>query len=181
MTRIVQHVLQAIRFENAERLVPIFDRDHPIRSTADVLTWYTGKPCEHTARSHINLCVYDSAWEASEAYAIDHHPAVEAWVKNDHLGFEVLYVHNGVVHKYRPDFLIRLTNGETLVLEVKGQDRESDRTKRRFLRQWVDAVNGHGGFGRWSCAVSTKPAEIHDILAAKTRTPDTASRRIGLR
>ncbi len=167
MTRIVQHVLQAIRFENAERLVPIFDRDHPIRSTGDMLTWYTGKPCEHTARSHINLCVYDSAWEASEAYALDHHPAVEAWVKNDHLGFEVLYVHNGVVHKYRPDFLIRLTNGETLILEVKGRDRESDRTKRTYLREWVTAVNAHGGFGRWSCAVSTNPGEIHDAITRR--------------
>ena len=166
MTRIVQHVLQAIRFENAERLVPIFDRDHPIRSTGDMLTWYTGKPCEHTARSHVNLCVYDSTWEASEAYALDHHPAVEAWVKNDHLGFEVLYVHNGVVHKYRPDFLIRLTNGDTLILEVKGQDRDSDRTKRKYLREWVTAVNAHGGFGRWSCAVSTNPGEIQDILGA---------------
>ena len=167
MTRIVQHVLQAIRFENAERLVPIFDRDHPIRSTGDVLTWYTGKPCEHTARSHINLCVYDSAWEASEAYALDHHPAVEAWVKNDHLGFEVLYVHNGVVHKYRPDFLIRLTNGETLILEVKGRDRESDRTKRTYLREWVTAVNAHGGFGRWSCAVSTNPGEITPLIESR--------------
>ena len=47
---------------------------------------------------------------------------VDAWVKNDHLGFEILYVFKGVVKKYRPDFLIRLKNGKMLVLEVKGQD-----------------------------------------------------------
>ena len=168
MTKVVQHVMQATRFGNTERLVPIFDRDHPIRSTGGMLTWYTGKPCEHTARSHVNACVYDSTWEASEAYALEHHPAVAAWVKNDHLGFEVLYVHNGAVHKYRPDFLIRLQTGETLILEVKGRDRDSDRTKRRYLREWVNAVNAHGGFGRWSCAVSANPGEIHDILAART-------------
>ena len=166
MTRIVQHVSQTIRFRNAERLVPIFDRDHPLRSTGGMTTWYTGKPCEHTARSHVNLCVYDSTWEASEAYALDRHPAVAAWVKNDHLGFEVLYVHDGVVHKYRPDFLIRLTNGAMLILEVKGRERASDRTKRRYLRQWVDAVNGHGGFGRWSCAVATNAGRLPDLLAA---------------
>ena len=169
MTKIVQHVLQAIRFENAERLVPIFDRDHSIRATGDMLTWYTGKPCEHTERSHVNLCVYDSTWEASEAYALDHSPAVDAWVKNDHLGFEVLYVHNGVVHKYRPDFIIRLKTGAMLVLEVKGRDRASDRTKRKYLQEWVTAINGHGGFGRWSCAVSRAAGQIHDILAARTR------------
>ena len=68
------------------------------------------KPCEYTKRSHINFCVYDSTWEASEAFTLDHDPNVDAWVKNDHLGFEVLYVYKGVVKKYRPDFLIRLTS-----------------------------------------------------------------------
>ena len=34
-------------------------------------TWYTSKPCERTARSHINFCVYDSTWEASEAFELD--------------------------------------------------------------------------------------------------------------
>ena len=77
-------------------------------------TWYTGKPCERTRRSHINVCVYDSTWEASDAFALDDSDAVAAWVKNDHLGFEVLYVYRGVVRKYRPDFLVRLKNGEIL-------------------------------------------------------------------
>ena len=128
-------------------------------------TWYTGKPCEYTVRSHINFCVFDSAWEASEAFVLDRAPEVAAWVKNDHLGFEVFYVHCGVVRKYRPDFLIRLASGDVLVLETKGQDRDQDRTKRRFLAEWVDAVNAHGGFGRWCWNVSKAPADIRDILA----------------
>jgi type III restriction enzyme len=45
---------------------------------------------------------------------------VAAWAKNDHLGFEVLYVFKGVVKKYRLDFLVRLNAGTMLVLEVKG-------------------------------------------------------------
>ena len=166
MTRIVQHLWQAIRFENAEGLTPVFDRDRPIRSTGDMVTWYTGRPCDRTARSHVNFCVHDSTWEASEAFALDHSPRVDAWVKNDHLGFEVFYVHAGVVHKYRPDFLVRLASGDMLVLEVKGREREQDRTKRRFLEEWVAAVNGHGSFGRWTWAVSRKPSDVHDVLAA---------------
>ena len=122
MTKLVQHIWEAIRFENTEKLEPVFDRDHPIRSTVDMTTWYTGKPCAYTTRSHINSCVYDSTWEASEAFELDHNPAVDAWVKNDHLGFEVLYVYRGVVRKYRPDFLIRLKSGDVLVLETKGID-----------------------------------------------------------
>ena len=120
MTKVVQHIWEAIRFENTESLEPVFDRDRPIRSTGDMVTWYTGRPCVHTARSHINFCVHDSTWEASEAFALDHSPEVAAWVKNDHLGFEVFYVHRGVVRKYRPDFLIRLRSGDMLVLETKG-------------------------------------------------------------
>jgi type III restriction enzyme len=102
----------------------LFDRARPIRSTGDMGTWYTGKPCERTEHSHINFCVYDSTWEASEAFELDHNPDVAAWVKNDHLGFEILYVYRGVVRKYRPDFLMRLASGENLILEVKGQDLE---------------------------------------------------------
>ena len=97
MTKVVQHIWEAIRFENTESLDPMFDQDQPIRSTGDMRTWYTGKPCERTAHSHINFCVYDSTWEASEAFALDHASEVAAWVKNDHLGFEVFYVHRGVV------------------------------------------------------------------------------------
>ena len=169
MTKVVQHIWEAIRFENTESLEPVFDRDRPIRSTGDMMTWYTGKPCEHTARSHINFCVYDSTWEASEAFALDHSPKVAAWVKNDHLGFEVFYVYRGVVRKYRPDFLIRLKSGDMLVLETKGEDSEQNRTKRRFLAEWVNAVNAHGGFGRWCWDVSLSPSDIQDILARHAR------------
>ncbi len=165
MTRVVQHAWEAIRQENTERLVPVFDTEHPIRSTGDMRPWYTGKPCEWAKRSHVNFCVYDSTWEASEAFTLDHHPRVEAWVKNDHLGFEVLYVYRGVVRKYRPDFLIRLTNGRMLVLEVKGEDDQQSQTKRRFLDEWCRAVNEQGGFGTWSSDVSRQQADVKDILA----------------
>jgi hypothetical protein len=149
MSRVVQHVWEAVRQENTERLTPVFDRDHPIRSTGEMRTWYTGKPCERTRRSHINVCVYDSTWEASDAFVLDDSDAVAAWVKNDHLGFEVLYVYRGVVRKYRPDFIVRLKNGDYLVLETKGQDTEQDRVKCRYLDEWVQGVSAHGGFGHW--------------------------------
>ncbi len=166
MTRVVQHICDAVRFENTESLEPVFDRDHPIRSTGDMSTWYTGKPCERTKRSHINFAVYDSTWEASDAYVLDESPEiVSAWAKNDHLGFEVLYIYRGVVRKYRPDFLVCLVNGDMLVLETKGQDTEQDRVKRRFLDEWVKAVNNQGGFGRWSWGVASEPGEIRDILS----------------
>jgi type III restriction enzyme len=165
MGRIVQHLWEYLRFENAKALAPVFDTARPIRATGDMQPWFTSKPCEHTVRSHINLCVFDSTWEASEAFALDHHPNVDAWVKNDHLGFEVLYTFEGVVRKYWPDFIVRLKSGEHLVLETKGQDSPQNQTKRAFLDEWVRAVNDHGGFGRWRCAVSRHPKDIGGLLA----------------
>jgi len=165
MTKVVQHIWEAIRQENTEQLVPVFDSSFPIRGTADMRTWYTGKPCARSEHSHINHCVFDSTWEASEAFALDRDPNVAAWVKNDHLGFEILYVFGGVVHKYRPDFLIRLATGKMLVLEIKGQDTEQNQTKRRFLDQWCRAGTRHGGFGVWSWDVSRRPSDLPDTLA----------------
>jgi type III restriction enzyme len=164
LSKIVQHMWESIITENTESLVPVFETERPIISTGDMRTWYSGKPCEFIKRSHINFCIFDSTWEATEAFELDRNKNVDAWAKNDHLGFEVLYVFKGVVHKYRPDFIIRLKTGDFLVLETKGQDTDQDKTKRAFLDEWVKAVNQHGGFGNWSWGVSRKPGNVVDIL-----------------
>jgi len=66
--------------------------------------------------------------------------------------------------RYLPDFLIRLTNGKTLILEIKGEDSEQNRAKRAALAVWVQAVNEKGGFGVWCWDVAFEPARIQDIL-----------------
>jgi type III restriction enzyme len=165
MTKVVQHLWEAIRFENALTLEPVFDTERPIRSTGDMLPWYSGKACEHTKRSHINMCVYDSRWEANESLELDRNQNVRAWVKNDHIGFEITYSFKGIIHKFRPDYLVKLTNGKTLILEVKGQDDQQQQTKREFLSEWVRAVNGQGGFGQWTADVSRHPKDVIEILA----------------
>ena len=164
MQKLVQHIFQFIRFQNSETLEPVFDQDRPIISTGDMYTWYTGKPFAIATRSHINYCVCDSKWEESDAFVLDHAPEVAAWVKNDHLGFEIMYIHNHAFRKYRPDFLIRLKSAKMLILETKGIEREKDRAKWKFLDEWVRAVNAHGGFGQWDWAVSKQPGEIKEIL-----------------
>ncbi len=150
-------------------MTPIFDTQHPIRSTGEMRPWYTGRPCEATKRSHINFCVYDSTWEASESFRLDRNKHVVSWVKNVHLGFDIVYLFKGVVQKYRPDFLIKLANGVMLVLEVKGQDDQQSRAKRDFLDEWVRAVNQQGGFGRWASDVSHDPADVEGIIERHAR------------
>jgi len=174
MSSVAEHLKQAIHFENTKALIPIFDTERPIRATGDMLPWYTGKACEHTKRSHINMSVFDSRWEASEAFELDRSQHVAAWVKNDHLGFEITYSFKGVIRKFRPDYLVRLADGTMLVLEVKGQDNQEQQTKREFLSEWTRAVNGHGGFGTWDSDVSRHPSDIHEILQRHCRlTPQT--------
>lgn len=164
LNKIVQHLFSAIRSENTEKLVPIFDKEIPIKSTGKMVTWYTSKPCELTRKSHISHVVYDSTWEASEAYELESNNEVITWAKNNHLGFVISYLFKGVVHSYYPDFLIKLKNGNTLVLEVKGKDDEKNKTKRDALDEWINAVNTDGRFGKWEADVSFRPSDIKDIL-----------------
>jgi len=145
MTKVIQHVANEIRINNSETTVPVFDPERPSRTTGDMMPWYTSKPNHLTKKSHINLVVYDSAWEATESYRLEKSKDVEAWVKNDHLGFEIVYLFNGVVRKYRPDFIVRLNDGRHLILEVKGQETFQDQVKCIALEEWVKAVNQHGG------------------------------------
>lgn len=165
MNKIVQHLWSFIKLEQTEKTVPIFDSGKKVRSTGDMPTWFTSKPCNITQRSHISHCVYDSTWEATEAYVIEKNPHVKAWAKNDHLGFEILYVFDGVVRKYLPDYLIRLDNGKTLVLETKGQETRRDIEKRKALAEWVSTINALGEYGQWCNAVSYNIADVDGIIA----------------
>jgi len=164
MNKIIQHIWNEIRAVNTTQLTPVFDKEHPIRSTSDVRTWWTSKPCEDFSNSHINFTVVDSKWEYLEAKTINDSNVVTSFVKNDHLGFVILYNYQGVIRRYFPDFIIKLKNGEHLIVETKGQDSEQDKTKRVFLDEWCRAMNQHGGFGKWSCVVSFDPNDLQMLL-----------------
>jgi type III restriction enzyme len=164
MSKIVQHIWNEISYENTESINIVYDKEKPIKSTADMMPWYSSKPVEYTKRSHISHAVIDSRWEQNGVFELERNPAVEAWVKNDHLGFDISYTYAGIVHRYYPDFLIRLNNGITLVLEIKGEDSEKERTKRKALDQWVKAVNNEGKFGTWAWDVAFSPSEVRLIV-----------------
>jgi len=164
MNRVIQHIWNEIRTINTTELTPIFDKEHSIRSTSDLRTWWTSKKCERFDKTHINFVVFDSTLEFLEAKIINESDVVKSFVKNDHLGFTITYNYQGIVHRYFPDFIIKLTTGENLILETKGKDTDKDRTKRAFLDDWCRAVTQHGGFGKWSWAVSFNPNDLDSIL-----------------
>jgi type III restriction enzyme len=130
-------------------------------------TWWTSKKCESFSNSHINFTVVDNKWEFLEAKTISNSKFVKSFVKNDHIGFAIMYNHQGVINRYFPDFIIRLNNDNHLILETKGQDTNRDKTKRSFLDEWCKAVNQHGGFGKWEWGVSFNPNDLDEIIQNK--------------
>jgi type III restriction enzyme len=161
---VVQHLLRFVIEQNQERIEPIFDEEYPIGSTCAMRTWYTTKVCHPTHRSQISHMVADSAWEQYAANLLETSKLATAYAKNDHLGFQIYYLWNGARRRFIPDFLIRLTNGKTLALEIKGEDSEQNRAKRSALDAWAKGVNSKGGFGTWCWDVAFQPAQIHDIV-----------------
>jgi type III restriction enzyme len=161
---IVQHLLRHVVEQKQERLEPVFDEENPIGSTRAMPTWYSTKPNLRTSKSQISHVVGDSSWEGYAANCFEMSDLVSAYTKNDHLGFDIYYLWNGVRRRFIPDFLVRLASGKTLVLEIKGEDSEQNRAKRAALDAWVQGVNAKGGFGVWAWDVAFRASEIQDVL-----------------
>jgi type III restriction enzyme len=53
-----------------------------------------------------------------------------------------------VSHAFSPDFIVRLTNGLNLILEVKGLVNEQDKAKFEAAKRWCIAVSNWGKAGR---------------------------------
>jgi hypothetical protein len=106
-----------------------------------------------------------SATLADRLIVCSGHAAVHAFAKNAGLGFAVPYLHNGQMHEYVPDFLVRL-DGESpryLILETKGFD-QLEEVKRAAAERWVAAVNAEGTYGTWCYRVAKKVADIDGLI-----------------
>ena len=167
-------VSRAIRYVEEARpeiMQPLLRRFNPEGATDDV-SFPTRKAVIEARKSHVSHVVLDgpkgNTWEEHLADLLESHQRVRSFVKNDHLGFVIPYVHKGKNHEYVPDFLARLATEprdveRTLIIEVSGgrKDSETAKAKADTARlQWCPAVNNHGGWGRWGYI------EITDIDSA---------------
>ncbi len=146
--------------EDAE--LPRYETRRGEGSTAEVDFW-TVKKVKEVEKSHLNYVVHDSKWEQSAAYYLDTSEHVVSFVKNQGLGFAIPYLHAGGDHEYFPDFLVRLNNGVTLILEPKGHD-ELEGIKVQAAERWVSAVNADGRYGDWRYALVHNMNEIPVLL-----------------
>ncbi len=170
---LVEILAEAIRPDTSQgeaAEVPRYESSRGPGSTAEVDFWTSREPRE-VLKSHVNYIVPDTQrWEQSAAYFIDTHAATAAMVKNAGLGFAIPYLHNGQMHDYMPDFIVRLktTPPIHLVLETKGFD-PLENVKRAAAERWVAAVNADGTYGSWKYDLAHKPTEVMQIIAGAAR------------
>jgi type III restriction enzyme len=103
--------------------------------------------------------ILDSEWEAEFCRVAESHPQVRSYVKNHSLGFEVPYKMGSANRIYRPDFIVRVDDGQgeddllNLVVEIKGYRGEDAVHKKETMETyWVPGVNNSGKYGRWAFA-----------------------------
>lgn len=159
-------------------IVPLLNRYNPAGSTAHVHA-STVKPVYPTKKSHVNLVVADTdSWEQIAAKTFERLDAIESYVKNAFLGFEIPYVDKqGAERRYQPDYLLRVRTpgGEhfNLIVEVTGFAKDKAE-KRYFVQQrWLPAVNAQRerlGLLAWHFI------EIVDIERVKERLEEAIER-----
>jgi type III restriction enzyme len=165
---IIERLLQAIRPDTTAGEapeLPDLDRDRPC-ATADIST-FTAKRVREAVRSHVNLVIIDSIWEARAAELLDGHRAVGAYIKNDGLNFTIPYLHNGKPSEYLPDYVVRLagTTDRFLIAEVKGADWGGlAEVKAQAAHRWCAAVNAAGEFGQWDYKLACNVGELSPYL-----------------
>lgn len=144
--------------EKIVRIIP--DPYNPEGSTRHV-AFLSSKSVFSTdpAKSHVSHVVEDSTWEAEMARVVEAHPKVISYVKNQGLGLEVPYRKSGAVHRYIPDFIVRLDTGDeplNLIMEVKGyRDGDAVIKADTIKTLWIPGVNASGKHGRWAFAELT--------------------------
>ena len=160
-----------------ERLRPMLNRFDPTGSTGEVAftTRKATVPTQKSEVSHVTLDGRDgNTWEQLLAEELEINVSVHSYVKNDHLGFTVPYVHKGRTHSYVPDFLVRLVRRDpddvprTLIIEVSGSQKSPGPTKAKAetaRNSWCVAVNNQDGLGRWGYVEMTNPIEFKARLA----------------
>jgi type III restriction enzyme len=166
---VVERLVEAIHPDAARGEapeVPRYEKNRGQGSSAEVDFW-TSRDVREVLKSHLNYAVADTKqWEQSATYYIDKSEFVEAFVKNAGLGFAISYLHNGEIHDYVPDFIIRMKTDPPvhLILETKGYD-PLEQVKRAAAERWVAAVNADATYGLWGYALVKRVTDVDAALA----------------
>jgi type III restriction enzyme len=145
-----------------------------VRSTKWV-DFHTGKDIAPVQKCHLNAGVFDTKLaEQQAAFIFDTYERVDRWVKNDRLGFVIPYRREGVQRRYFPDFIVRLVDGENLIIETKGRETPDVEIKAAAARRWCAAINNDGRFGQWTYYLIWEAGELTKVLRDYMRASEVA-------
>lgn len=114
------------------------------------------------------------SWEQAAAFQLEQLAKagkIISYARNDHLEFNIPYELYGVPHVYEPDFLVKLADGTTLVLEIKGYEPEGTEAKHQAAQRWVKAVNYWGKLGRWGFGVCREVEKLKTDIDFERTSP----------
>lgn len=172
--RVVGLLVAAIRPDEAQGeppLLPRLNRYKPIGSSAAV-RFKTVKPVMNSPSSHLNFVAADTgSWEQAAALQLEmaaKQGLVQCYVRNDRLELAVPYEFYGQARAYEPDFVVRMSNGVHLLLEVKGAQPAEVAAKHQAAQRWASAVNRWGQLGVWGFMVCHDPQALLAQLRSST-------------
>jgi type III restriction enzyme len=169
LTVIQERIGAAIKTgEGVERFLPALDQYQPVDSTDFQNFNSPTDKCVQADKSHLSHAVCDSGLERKICAVLDSSDLVVSWVKNHKLYLEIPYQYFGNTYRYRPDFLVKLKNGVTLIVEGKGVATEQDDAKATAARRWVQAVNNWGQLGIWNYEIVFDANDLIPVLEART-------------
>jgi len=108
------------------------------------------------------------SWEQAAVFQLEKlakENVVFSYVRNDRLEFNIPYELYGNPQVYEPDFIVRLRNDVSVVLEIKGKSFEDTDAKHQAAKRWVSAVNYWGELGEWDFFVCREPQQLADGFA----------------
>jgi type III restriction enzyme len=175
---LIERLLNAIQPVAASKehpLLPVVPHFKPWLETDDV-NYLTRRPVHFLKKSHLNAAPLDSdgrggsVGERSVIDKLEELDEVVAFTPNDkHIGLVIPYEHQDVAHTYEPDFIVKLTDGTQVVLEVKGggglvHDENKTSAKSQAAKKWVAALNNAKFAGRWGWVLCTETIALRDQL-----------------
>jgi len=152
--------------EGEEKFLPALDDYEPLGSTDAQNFQSPTDKCVVSVKSHLSHAVCDSNLERKIVAILEKTDLVESWVKNHRLYLEIPYLYMGVSHHYRPDFIVKLATGLTVLVEGKGVADEKDDSKATAARRWVQAVNAWGELGTWAHVICYDANDLESQLSS---------------
>lgn len=165
--RICDNILPAASKKG--KLIAVPNKFRPFNSTADV-NYQTTRRVLSLTKSHLNRAMIQSDLEAKAIEILEDMDCVEYFTPNDRqVGLAVPYDLDGECKTYEPDFVVVMSGGKKVMLEIKGVggkrwDENAIYAKNAAAKKWCEAVTNIGKYGEWAFEISENLQKLRSVL-----------------